>query len=307
MSWQDNIVSIVIPTYKRPEGLARALASVEHSAVADHTVEIVIADNDPAGSAREFVIDFAKRSQASITYVHVPEPGVSNARNGALDVARGRYILFLDDDMTAAQNWAQILMDGARRFEATIAFGPVEAVMPKAENPLYAHMQPFFCRHLEQPDGPIPHGVATGNSFLDRKTAQLPTPVFDPALNQTGGEDDALFIHLMSRGARSIWINGARGYEHVPAHRATLTYVWRRNFAFGQGPTQEAADRGLKGLPAILKWMAVGMVQTGLYGLQWAFSSLLRQPRAVQYWARMAQGVGKVLWADRFSPKLYGI
>jgi cellulose synthase/poly-beta-1,6-N-acetylglucosamine synthase-like glycosyltransferase len=307
MTYDPNLVSIVIPTYKRPEGIARALASVVNERVAGMDVEIVVADNDPLASAKDFVAQFKAEHQANLTYVHVPEPGVSNARNGALAVAKGRYILFLDDDMEARAPWAQSMLDIANKYDAALVFGPVDAVMPEVGNPLFDYMQPLFCRNAYDKDGLIPRGVATGNCLFDRAVPDLPNPVFDPALNQTGGEDDALFRHIEGLGMPLAWAQSARTYEYVPASRATAAYVWKRNFAWGQTPTQEAADTGLRGLPQIVKWMGVGAVQTGLHSLLWAASKLRRSPRAIHHWGRLAQGVGKVLWSDRLSPKLYGI
>lgn len=307
MTWREDTVSIVIPTYKRPEGIARVLASVEASRVEGFNLEIVVADNDPAGSAEEFVTNFANNSPAKIIYTHVPEPGVSNARNGALAVASGRYILFIDDDMEALDGWAQAMVAGAQSYEATLAFGPVEAVMPETDHPLYDYMQPLFCRNRDYEDGYINEGIATGNCYLDRGIADLPTPVFDPSLNQTGGEDDALFSHLIARGAKIAWLTAGCTLEYVPAHRATLNYVWRRNFAWGQGPTQHEADKGLRGLPGILKWMAIGVVQVGLNTLRWSFAKLRGRPEAIQHWGHLAQGVGKIFWSERLSPKLYGV
>ena len=130
MTYDDTYLSIIIPTYKRPDSLARALASVEKEKVTGLNIEIIIADNDPKASAKSFMEQKIKESSANIIYIHVPEPGVSNARNSALDTARGRYILFLDDDMEAAPPWAQSMVDAAEKFDAALVFGPVNAVMP---------------------------------------------------------------------------------------------------------------------------------------------------------------------------------
>jgi len=306
MSWDRNGISIVIPTYKRPDDIIRALRSVETETVGDRPLEIIVADNDPKASAREAVASFMAASNANIHYIHVPEPGVSNARNGALAKAQGRYILFLDDDMEARAPWASSLIEAAEQYKATLVFGPVDAVMPEQNHALYDYMQPLFCRNPYSETGLIPEGVATGNCLLDRGQADLPSPVFDPAMNQSGGEDDALFRHLIAQGRQLAWTEDAKTFEHVPAHRATLRYVWRRNFAFGQSPTQEAADRGWRGVFGIVKWMGVGAVQTALYALRWIISRLRKRPEAVQHWGRLAQGVGKIFWSKRLSPKLYG-
>lgn len=307
MSWQDNIISIVIPTYKRPEALKRLLTSIDGSQVEGFKIEIVVADNDPLASAHDVLTTFIASAASKFIHVHVPEPGVSNARNGALAAANGRYILFIDDDMEADQDWAKILFNGAQEFDATLAFGPAFAVMPEAGNALYDYMQPLFCRVRDYETGLINEGIATGNCYLDRGKEALPSPVFDTSLNQSGGEDDALFDHLIEQGAKVAWIEDAITFEHVPSQRATLNYVWRRNFAWGQGPTKHAADKGLKGIPEILKWMAVGLVQTTVYFVLWAISKLLRRTKSVQHLGRLAQGVGKIFWSQRLSPKLYGV
>jgi len=124
-------------------------------------------------------------------------------------------------------------------------------------------------------------GIGTGNCFIDRGKEALPTPAFDPALNHSGGEDNVFFDHLIAQGAKIAWIETAATLEHVPAERATLKFVWRRNFAWGQGPTQHEADKGLSGLPGILKWMVIGVAQTLAYAPLWALSKLRRRPESV--------------------------
>ena len=187
MSFDSNLISIVIPTYKRPGALIRLLTSIDGSKVENFNIEIIVADNDPAASANEVMTRFMKNNLSPITHIHVPEPGVSNARNGALKAAKGRYILFIDDDMEADLDWAQTLAHGALALDATLAFGPAIAVMPADDNPIFDYMQPLFCRVRDYPTGLIDEGIATGNCFLDRAKEALPNPVFDPALNHSGG------------------------------------------------------------------------------------------------------------------------
>jgi len=279
MTHDAKLISIIIPTYKRPEALERVLNSIDGSQVEGFDVEIVVADNDPLASAADFMAEFMKRSHSPITHIHVPEPGVSNARNGALAAAKGRYILFIDDDMEADQNWAQILVHGALKYDATLAFGPIDAKMPQTDNALFKYMQPLFCRKRDYETGLINEGIGTGNCFIDRGKEILPKPAFDPALNHSGGEDNVFFDHLMAQGAKVAWIEAAATVEHVPAERATLNFVWRRNFAWGQGPSQHEADKGLSGLPGIVKWMIVGVGQTFAYAVLWSIAILGRTPR----------------------------
>lgn len=303
--WTEG-VSIVVPTYKRPDGIRIALNSLMGQSAGNRPVEIVVADNDPLASAKAFVTQFAETSDIEVVYKHVPEPGVSNARNGALEVARGRFIAFLDDDMDALEGWLEELVRVSLQYEAAITFGPAIALMPNQDDPLNPYMEPFFARIADAPEGYIQKCLGTGGCLLDLSLCDMPSPVFDPIHNETGGEDDALFHHLQSHGAKVAWAIKARSYEIVPASRATPAYMWKRNFAFGQGPTQEQADKGLAGSPGIIKWMIIGGMQLCVYGPLLLLFKILGKPKYIHYQNRTAQALGKIFWWGGFKQKLYG-
>lgn len=306
-NWTDGI-SIIVPTYKRPDDILRALGSVVNQETEGRAFEIIIADNDPAGSARHAVEAFiAENPQTIMHYVHVPEPGVSNARNGALIHARGRFIIYLDDDMEAHPRWVAELVNASMKYEAEIVFGPVIAQMPEGDDPLYPHMQPLFCRTGNFEDGYIAKTFGTGGCLIDHGRASLPSPMFDTTLNEVGGEDDALFAHILGHGGRIAWTRSAEAIEHIPAHRATRAYVWKRNFAFGQAPTQSAADRGLAGLASVIKWMGVGLVQIALRLPKYVWQRATGNPASVHTYGKLSQACGKVMWVSGFSPRLYGV
>lgn len=303
--WNDGI-SIIIPTFRRPKGIKIALESVLEQNTAGHIMEIVVTDNDPDAGARDYVESIALTAPVPVIYNHVPEPGVSNARNGALNVARGRYIIFLDDDMEATTGWVERFLMTSKKYDAGIVFLPAVAAMPNPDDPLNVHMAPFFSRVFDAPEGKVDHCLGTGGCMLDLNRCQMPEPAFDPALNEVGGEDDFLFHHLMDTGTQVGWSPDALAHEHVPASRATPEYLWTRNFAFGQGPTQAAADKGVKGAFGVLKWMIIGTLQVCVYGPLYLALRALKRPIFMKYLARTAQGLGKILWWGDFTPKLYG-
>ncbi|MEP3890434.1 MAG: glycosyltransferase family A protein [Hellea sp.] len=304
--WSQG-VSIIVPTYKRPDGIRIALNSLMGQSAGARAVEIIIADNDPLGSAEAFVKTFAKTALTEIIYRHVPEPGVSNARNGALDAARGRFIAFLDDDMDALPGWLEELVKASLKYKAAITFGPARAVMPNKDDPLNPYMAPFFSRVADAPEGYIEKCLGTGGCLLDLSLCQMPSPAFDPIHNETGGEDDALFHHLQENGAKVAWAIKAESYEIVPASRATPAYMWKRNFAFGQGPTQEQADKGAAGTIGIAKWMSIGALQLCIYGPLYLGLKLLGRPKYIHFHNRTAQALGKICWWSSFTQKLYGV
>ncbi|RII97113.1 glycosyltransferase, partial [Clavibacter nebraskensis] len=123
---------VAILTYRRPEDIRAVLplvaaqaAELREVAEADpalpRAVRIVVVDNDPAGGAGMSVEDAAADSPVPIAYVHEPTPGISAARNRALDAAGDDDLLvFLDDDERPDPGWLAAL---ARARQATGSAG----------------------------------------------------------------------------------------------------------------------------------------------------------------------------------------
>ena len=93
-------VTIVIPTFKRPNMIARAVNSVLCQTYTNLEV-IVVDDNDPSYPERreteEVMSQFVKDSR--VTYIkHDKNRNGSAARNTGWRHAKGDYITFLDDD-----------------------------------------------------------------------------------------------------------------------------------------------------------------------------------------------------------------
>ena len=82
-------VSVLIPTFRRPELLRAAIGSVLAQQQLAVDVEIVVIDNDPAGSARGAVADLASAGAMELRYVCEPRPGISHARNTGVAASRG--------------------------------------------------------------------------------------------------------------------------------------------------------------------------------------------------------------------------
>ncbi len=126
-------VTIMIPTQRRPDGLAVAARSVFGQIGVDPaTLELVIVDNDQVPSARPVAEDLAKNAPFSLIYVHEPKAGVANARNAGMAKASGDLIAFLDDDEEAPAGWLAALLAAQDRFDADVVFGPVKARAPAA-------------------------------------------------------------------------------------------------------------------------------------------------------------------------------
>ena len=77
-------VAVLVPTLRRPEGLAAALGSLmAQEQVEGRLSEIVVVDNDRQPSSRS-VVDGFREASVPVVYVHEPRSGVASARNAGL-------------------------------------------------------------------------------------------------------------------------------------------------------------------------------------------------------------------------------
>lgn len=98
---EDNmLVSVVIPTYRRPQKLNRAIQSVLSQTYP--YFEILIADDNEPGSIWRYRTMYVIQSYLDDSRVHClpceKHENGSAARNRGLSAARGTWICFLDDD-----------------------------------------------------------------------------------------------------------------------------------------------------------------------------------------------------------------
>lgn len=96
----ESLVSVIIPTYKRPSKVIRAINSVLNQTYKN--IEILVIDDN--GKDSEFS-NLTKQAlnqlifKNKIKYIqHECNSGLPSARNTGIKIARGEYISFLDDD-----------------------------------------------------------------------------------------------------------------------------------------------------------------------------------------------------------------
>ncbi|MET0295007.1 MAG: glycosyltransferase family 2 protein [Phenylobacterium sp.] len=301
------LVSIVIPTQRRPAGLARAARSTfGQRGVDPTTLELVVVDNDLQPSAQGLVEELASAAPFPIVYVHEPRPGVAHARNAALAQARGALIAFLDDDEEATHGWLAALLDVQARFDADVVFGRIEAALPPRAARHGAYFADFFARRGPAEAGLIEGHYGCGDSLLRR--AALPTDgaTFDLARNEIGGEDNLLFVRMRAAGARFAWAPEALVFERPEPARVTARYALRRAIAYGQAAPADCAAASPPDWAGVLRWMLQGLAQATVFGAFGAAQWLVRSPRRLFTLERAARGLGKVFWGGPFRMRFYG-
>ena len=121
----DPVISVVTPTFRRPQPLAEAVQSVVGQS--GHPLEMLVLDDSPEGSARATV---EALGDPRVRYIHREHPtgGVpARVRNEGWQQAKGKYVHFLDDDDRLAPGALAALVEALEQHpERGVAFGIVE-------------------------------------------------------------------------------------------------------------------------------------------------------------------------------------
>jgi len=299
-----SLISVVIPTFRRAEGVRRAVLSVLQQDY-EGDLEIVVVDNAPEGGAEKALEGL---EHERLRLVHEPRAGVATARNAGWAAAQGGMIAFLDDDESADSRWLAHLTAARSALDAPVIFGPIRTALPESAR-ASAHaeyLEGFFARIGPAGDQLLNNYYGCGNSLIDRNALGLTAPPFDSSADQLGGEDDLLFAALKRQGIAFGWACSAWVSEHVAEDRANLAYALSRAFAFGQGPSQACAARTPPDIAGVTFWMAAGAFQASVFGVAAAALWAVRSRRRARYMDRAVQGLGKLFWMDVFAPRLYG-
>ncbi len=226
-------VSVCIATYRRPERLQSLLADLAAQTLAP--CEVVVVDNDAAGSARAVTEACrAARPLLPIRYAIQPVKNISLTRNLTVELASGEWLAFADDDERAPEQWLATLAQALVRYGADGVLGPVEPVLPD-DAPGWIRRGRFYdFPHL--PSGSVipPNRLRFGNVLLRAAPVRALGTAFDPAYGLTGGEDGDMLARLALKGARIVWCDEAMVYEPVEKARLNLKWLLRRALRGGQ-------------------------------------------------------------------------
>ncbi|MEI9886233.1 MAG: glycosyltransferase [Rhizomicrobium sp.] len=230
-------VTVAIPTFKRPRGLARLLEALARLET-DATVTVLVADNDAESheGADLCAAVRAKGYRWPLRATIVAQRGIAQARNALVEAALGDahmdYLAMLDDDEWPEPHWLSALLAEQARSGAGVLQG---SILFDFEDPPKA-----WARRVRRPVG-HPSRQRPGRDAARRRQPpddraaldSLPGAKFDPAFALTGGEDRDFFLRLKQAGIRFAWSDEGVAHTFIPASRSSLTWALARAYSIG--------------------------------------------------------------------------
>ena len=106
-------ISVIIPSYKPGEYIFDCLKSINNQTLSLSEYEVIVILNgccEPYFENLEFIKKNLFYNSEHIRIIQTDNPGVSNARNIGIDVAKGEYITFVDDDDVISPTYLEGLL-----------------------------------------------------------------------------------------------------------------------------------------------------------------------------------------------------
>lgn len=98
-------LSIIMPTYNNLERLKLTLSFLEQQDMEKERFDIFLVNDGSSDGTREFLDSY--KSELNLHIIHQENKGQASARNKALSMAEGTYVLFMDDDVVAEQDFVR--------------------------------------------------------------------------------------------------------------------------------------------------------------------------------------------------------
>ncbi|ARP89497.1 glycosyl transferase family 2 [Bordetella genomosp. 9] len=186
-------ISVVVPTYRRPDLLERCLGALLRQTLPAQEYEIIVCDDGPSDAARDVVRRMTPAADGpAVHYLPVTgTQGPAGARNAGWRHARAPLIAFTDDDTVPDAAW---LAEGLAAFTPGVDALSGRIVMPLPPNPTDYELDASRLQDAE---------FATANVFVRRQALET-VGGFDPRFQLAWREDSDLHFSLLEHGMRIV-------------------------------------------------------------------------------------------------------
>ena len=243
MSEGPPAVSIVVPTFERPDQLQECLASLAALDYPRDRYEVIVVDDGGAAAIEPIIA--ALRPGLDVTLIRQVNAGPAAARNTGAAHAGGQVLAFTDDDCRVDPGWLRGLTDA-------LAAAPGSMVGGQTVNDasgIYPAMSQLIVdvvyRHYNR--DPMQARFLASNNVAFSADGFREVGGFDPDFRFS--EDRDLCDRWRHSGRRIVHTPAALVYH---AHRMGARGFCRQHFQYGRGAERFSRHRAARGSGSML-------------------------------------------------------
>jgi glycosyltransferase involved in cell wall biosynthesis len=204
------LVSVIVPTYNRPEMLAGCLRSILNQTYPN--VEIIVV-NDGGADVKK-IIESLNQQNKITSLEHHANRGMAAARNTGIAVAKGKYIAYLDDDDSYLPHHIETLVSFLENSDCKAAYTDAHRAHIKTINGREA---------VKRRDVPYSIDFDSDRMLIQNYIPTLCVMHEKNCLDATGSFDEELTV----LEDWDLWIRMSRRYPFAHVKKITCEFVWR--------------------------------------------------------------------------------
>ncbi len=257
-------ISVIVPTFNNAAMLSSTLSAFEGIQL-PMAAEFIIVDNNSSDDTARTVDSFAER--LPVHYAFEPNQGVSAAKNCGLRMAKGKLLIFTDDDVRPGPAWLTTYLSAWRRNpEGFIWGGPV---VSEFEGPIpdqrLLRLAPYSVKGLDLGDCERvlgDHEWFIGANWACTAEAMSRIGPFNEAIGPYPGapvvligEETEMQRRFRAADNKAMYLPDTSLIHVVPARKCTLEHVANRAEATGRFARAMApVEQGRKTLSGVPLW-----------------------------------------------------
>jgi glycosyltransferase involved in cell wall biosynthesis len=124
-------LSVIIPTYNRADRLKDCLEALTHQTQSSKDFEVIVVVDGSTDKTIEMLEEL--KTPYELTFLYQANCGQNNARNYGVSVAKGRFCLFLDDDIVAESHLVAEHLNLHSRQERVVGIGQILLIIKEKD------------------------------------------------------------------------------------------------------------------------------------------------------------------------------
>jgi len=315
-SHKKPLISVIIPCYNSADTLAVTVKSVQQQSY--RPLEVIII-NDGSTDSSSTLADHLAASASNIKVLHIPNGGVSAARNLGAEVAQGEYLAFLDaDDVWYPEKLTKQLAFFKQRKNLGVCYAKVRFTSQAGESLQQYSSVAKKC--LTAKDLLIENQLCTSSNIMCRKAVFQQIGGFDTRMNYAEDQEwlirVALSQHWQISGVNEVLLDYRTQSNSLSSSLRKMELGWQMLVTKIQSYAPEFIDSSYAYAQAVyLRYLARRSLRQGepastglryiIRALQSDWHILIKSP-----WRSGATLLGLLCWyvlPNRFSKQLLHI
>ncbi len=240
------LISVIICSYNREQFILEALDSLVHQEFKKDSFEVLVVDNNSMDRTAEVCRSYLENHpEHQLFYFNEPLQGSSFARNTGATRARGKLLVFMDDDAQALPGFLEATWSFHQNYPAIAGFGG--KIIPRFI-PFTPRWMSYYVSSLV---GNFDYGTEikkfSSNKYPLESNMAIIRQAFDelggfnkalPGVKgklRIGGEGKDLFFRLSARFGDIYYVPGMQVYHMVEVDKLTPEYLYRVASGIGRG------------------------------------------------------------------------